>query len=98
MLSYLAPIIPARWRNFQRIAALACLCAASVSAQSVETLGASYRKTPNPRTRAALLRYANAHPTDKNGALALLALGATEVDERQFGDALKHLTAAGKRL
>src|SRR5438067_13525361 len=98
MLNYLAPIIPARWRNFQRMAALACLCATSVSAQSLESLGASYRKAPNPRTRAALLLYANAHPTDKNGALALLALGATEIDERQFGDALKHLTAAGKRL
>jgi soluble lytic murein transglycosylase len=70
----------------------------SVSAQSLETLGANYRKTPNPRTRAALLRYAHAHPSDKNGALALLALGATEIDERQFGDALQHLTAAAKRL
>jgi soluble lytic murein transglycosylase len=98
MLNYLAPIIPARWFNMNRLAALACLCAASVSAQTLESLGASYRKTPNPRTRAALLRFANAHPSDKNGALALLALGATEVDERQFGDALKHLTAAGKRL
>ena len=104
MLSYLAPIIPVRWCSWHRwyklhrLAALACFCAVSVSAQSVESLGASYRKTPSPRTRAALLRYANAHPSDKNGALALLALGATEVDERQFGDALKHLTAAGKRL
>jgi soluble lytic murein transglycosylase len=98
MLNYLAPIIPVRCFNMNRLAALACLCAASVSAQSLESLGASYRKTPNPRTRAALLRYANAHPSDKNGALSLLALGATEVDERQFGDALKHLTAAGKRL
>ncbi|HEX4593599.1 MAG TPA: transglycosylase SLT domain-containing protein, partial [Bryobacteraceae bacterium] len=70
----------------------------SVSAQSLETLGANYRKTPNPRSRAALLSYATAHPADRNGALALLALGATEVDERQFGDALKHLTAAAKRL
>jgi len=98
MLNYLAPIIPVRWFNMNRLAALACLCAVSVSAQSLESLGASYRKTPNPRSRAALLRYADAHPSDKNGALALLTLGATEVDERQFGDALKHLTAAGKRL
>ena len=96
--SYLAPIIPVRWFKMHRLAALACLCAASVSAQSPETLGASYRKTPNPRTRAALLRYANAHPSDKNGALALLALGATELEERQFGDAVHHLTAAGRRL
>src|SRR5579871_904034 len=94
MWSYLALIIPVRSCKLRRLAALACLCAASVSAQSLESLGASYRKTPNPRTRAALLRYADAHPNDKNGALALLTLGATEVDERQFGDAVKHLTAA----
>jgi soluble lytic murein transglycosylase len=98
MSNYSVPIIPVRCSSWRRLAALACLCAVSVSAQSLETLGASYRKTPNPRTRAALLRYANAHPKDKNGALALLALGATEIDERQFGDALQHLTAAAKRL
>jgi soluble lytic murein transglycosylase len=96
--SYLAPIIPVRSYRWHQLAALACLCAASVSAQSLETLGANYRKTPSPRARAALMRYASAHATDKNGALALLALGATEIDERQFGDALQHLTAAGKRL
>ncbi|HXA68088.1 MAG TPA: transglycosylase SLT domain-containing protein [Bryobacteraceae bacterium] len=98
MSNYLAPIIPVLYSSRLRLAALACLCAASMSAQSLETLGANYRKTPTPRTRAALLRYANAHPNDKNGALALLALGATEIDERQFGDALQHLTAAAKRL
>jgi soluble lytic murein transglycosylase len=98
MFNYLAPIIPVRSCRLHRLAALACLCACGVSAQSLETLGASYRKTPNPRTRAALLRYATAHPSDKNGALALLSLGATEIDERQFGDALHHLTAAAKRL
>ena len=48
--------------------------------------------------RAAVLRYAEAHRSDKNGALALLLLGATEDDQRQFGDALAHLKAAGKRL
>jgi len=98
MSRYLAQIIPVRCFSWRRLAVLACLCAASVSAQSLETLGANYRKTPTPRTRAALLRYANAHPNDKNGALAMLALGATEIDERQFGDALQHLTGAAKRL
>jgi soluble lytic murein transglycosylase len=98
MSNYSVPIIPVHCSSWRRLAALACLCALSVSAQSLETLGANYRKTPTPRTRAALLRYANAHPNDKNGALALLALGATEIDERQFGDALLHLTAAAKRL
>ncbi|HEV2473943.1 MAG TPA: hypothetical protein VGS41_14805, partial [Chthonomonadales bacterium] len=66
-------------------------CALGASAQTLDALAASYRKTPNARTRAAVLRYAEVHRSDKNGALALLALGATEVDQRQFGDALKHL-------
>ncbi|HUJ49113.1 MAG TPA: transglycosylase SLT domain-containing protein [Bryobacteraceae bacterium] len=73
-------------------------CALGASAQTLDALAATYRKTPNPRTRAAVLHYAELHRNDKNGALALLALGATEVDQRQFGDALKHLQAAEKRL
>ena len=81
-----------------RNVALTALCVASVSAQSLETLSANYRKTPNPRTRAAILRFANAHPADKDGALALLVLGQTEVDQRQFGDGLQHLKAAQSRL
>ncbi|HEV2688102.1 MAG TPA: hypothetical protein VGV35_06095, partial [Bryobacteraceae bacterium] len=97
MLNYLAPAIPARWRRAGLAVALAC-CAASASAQSLETLAENYRKTPNPKTRAAVMRFASAHPNDRNGALALLLLGNTEVDQRQFGDALQHLQAAGKRL
>jgi len=77
------------------IAILWSLCA---PAQTLDALAANYRKTPNPRTRAAVLHYAGLHPADKNGALALLVLGVTEIDQRQFGDALQHLKAAGKRL
>ncbi len=69
-----------------------------MSAQSLDALADRYRKTPNANARAAVLRYAQAHHTDKNGALALLLLGATENDQRQFGDALTHLKAVGKRL
>ena len=69
-----------------------------VSAQTLEAIADRYRKTPNAATRVAVLRYAEAHRIDKNGALALLLLGATEDDQRQFGDALTHLRAAGKRL
>ncbi len=86
---------PARLR---RVAALSCLCVLSVSAQSLETLAANYRKTPNPRTRAAVLHFAAQHPSDKNGALALLLLGSTEIEQRQFGDALQHLKSASDRL
>jgi len=98
MWIYLAPIIPVRWFRVWRAAALACLCAVAVSAQSLETLAASYRKAPGPRTRAALLRFADLHHNDRNGALANLVLGATEIEQRQFGDASRHLSAAGKRL
>ena len=67
-------------------------------AQTLENLALAYRKNPKPQTRAVVLRFANAHPKDLNGALALLALGATELDQRQFGDAQQHLQAAAKRL
>jgi soluble lytic murein transglycosylase len=81
-----------------RAIALACLCVLGVSAQSLETLAASYRKAPSPRTRAAVLHFADLHRNDRSGALAFLVLGATEVEQRQFGDGLRHLSAAGKRL
>src|SRR5271166_1423443 len=102
-LKYWVEIIPVRWckvrwSNLSRLAVVAVLCAAAASAQSLEAVADRYRKTPTPATRAAVLRYAEAHRTDKNGALALLLLGATEDDQRQFGDALTHLKAAGKRL
>ncbi|HYK18909.1 MAG TPA: transglycosylase SLT domain-containing protein [Bryobacteraceae bacterium] len=71
------------------------LCA---SAQTLEAVASNYHRTPNARMRAALLRYAEQHRTDKDGALALFAIGVTEIDQRQFGDALQHLNAAGKRL
>jgi len=93
-----APIIPARWFKLSLALSLATLAAWSAPVLSLETLAANYRKTPNTRTRAAVLHYAGAHPKDQSGALALLTLGATEVDQRQFGDALRHLDAAGKRL
>jgi soluble lytic murein transglycosylase len=84
--------------NIARTAALAILSACLVSAQSLEAIADHYRKAPNAVTRAAVLRYAEAHRADKSGALALLLLGATEDDQRQFGDALAHLKSAQKRL
>jgi soluble lytic murein transglycosylase len=88
----------AQWHRPSRIAVVASACAIALSAQSFEGLADRYRKTPTPAARAGVLRYATAHRSDKNGALALLLLGATEDDQRQFGDALTHLKAAGKRL
>ena len=77
---------------------LLLLTSAVLPAQTLENLALAYRKNPKPQTRAAVLRYANAHPKDINGALALLVLGATENEQRQFGDAQQHLQAAEKRL
>lgn len=96
-LSCLAQIIRARSPKLSltlAFAALACTAAPS----SLETLASTYRKTPNLRTRAALVQFANAHPSDQQGALAMLVLGSTEIDQRQFGDALRHLEGARKRL
>ena len=98
MLKFWAKIIPARWYRLRRVAAVGGLCAMAVSAQSLEAVSDRYRKTPSAATRAAVLRYAEAHRNDKNGALALLLLGATEDDQHQFGDALTHLKASAKRL
>jgi soluble lytic murein transglycosylase len=104
MLNCWGKIIPARWSRIAAAAAIAAVCTTAVSnmavsAQSLDALAERYRKTPAaPGARAAVLRYAEAHRMDQNGALALLLLGATETDQRQFGDALAHLKAAGKRL
>jgi soluble lytic murein transglycosylase len=92
-------IIRARWSRLASATVIVAVCTGALSAQSLDALAERYRKTPTaPNARAAVLRYAEAHRTDQNGALALLLLGATETDQRQFGDALAHLKAAGKRL
>ncbi len=102
ILKFWAAIIRGRWCKgctvgLWRLAAVACACAV-LSAQTLEGIADRYRKTPNAAARAAVLRYAEAHRADQNGALALLLLGATEDDQHQFGDALAHLKAASKRL
>src|SRR5208337_2822222 len=95
-------IIQVRWSRLACAAAIAGVCAIALparsAAQSLDALADRYRKTPTASARSAVLRYAQAHRTDKNGALALLLLGATEDDQRQFGDALAHLKSVGKRL
>ena len=71
---------------------------ASPRAATLETVASAYRKNPAPATRAALVQFANAHPKDRDGALALLALGATELEKGQFADTAKHLESARPRL
>ncbi len=98
MLACSAPITRARWSKLWLALALAAPAVWSAPALKLETIASNYRKNPNPKTRAAVLNFANAHPKDQPGALALLTLGSTEIDQRQFGDGLRHLQAARKRL
>lgn len=98
MSSCLARITRARSSKISLALALVCLSAWCAAQPGLETLASNYRKNPNLRTRTALLQFAGAHPNDPPGALALLTLGATEIDQRQFGDALRHLQSARKRL
>src|SRR5690349_15073986 len=62
--------IPVR---FHSLAALVVLAAAA-HAQSVDTLARDYRKDPSPQSRSPLARFAAAHPNDRAGAQARLAL------------------------
>ncbi len=66
-------------------------------AEDLESLARTYRDSPTPSARAALLRYAAAHPKDAGGALALLVVGITEA-ERMPSEALERFEAARPRL
>ncbi len=58
----------------------------------------SYRSKPSPTTRAALVQFAESHPSGEEGALALLALGAAEADGGDPAKAEAWLREAKKRL
>ena len=89
--------IRARWSRTAFSAVI--LASAALSAQtSLDTLARNYHDRPSAATRSAVLSYANAHPKDVNGALALLVLGSGEMDGKQFQEALTHLRASEKRL
>jgi soluble lytic murein transglycosylase len=66
--------------------------------QELAPLARAYRESPSSARREALLRYAAAHPKDPDGALALLTVGATEVEQQEYDHALRHLGAAAPRL
>lgn len=92
-----------RWhRRAARLLAVALAIATVASvpgrAQALETIVDAWRKQPTPAARAAVVHFANAHPKDRDGALALLALGAENVDQGQFADAVKQLDGARVRL
>lgn len=92
------PSIRGRWCKVVRFCLSLILCSGLVCAQSLETLARAYHKDPRPSSRAALLRYAAAHPKDANGALALLAAGVTDLENKEYAEALPRLKAAAGRL
>ena len=81
-----APITQALWSSL-----LAGLLAPVLLGGTLQDLVQAYRKTPNALTKAALLQH-------EKEPLALLALGATETEQKQFPDAIEHLKAIQKRL
>jgi len=61
------------------------------------SLGRAYRESPTPPRRLALERFAASHK-DVKGALAHFTLGVVSFEQRQFPDAIQHLSSAQSRL
>jgi soluble lytic murein transglycosylase len=84
------PLLPA-------LVAAACF-AASPPPQEVETLARVYHKQPTAANQAILIRYAAAHPKDRSGGLALLALANEDILAKRTPDAIARLKEVGPRL
>jgi soluble lytic murein transglycosylase len=99
MTPFWGKTIRGRWFSRTERGLLALLLLAGVSsAQSLDSMVRAYREKPAPARRAELLRYAGAHPHDRDGALALLALGIGEYENKQTDEAVAHLRSARARL
>ena len=99
MMPFWGKIIRGRW--FRRVESGLLglvLTAGFASAQSLDSLVRAYRDKPDGARRSALLRYAAAHERDRDGALALLALGIGEYENKQPAEAIPHLRSARARL
>ncbi|HUS07087.1 MAG TPA: tetratricopeptide repeat protein, partial [Bryobacteraceae bacterium] len=94
------PATRGRCLNAAALLTLAALAIAghSLHAETPEALGRNYRKNPSSQNRAALVRFAAAHPKDIEGAEALLALAAADFERRAFAEVIFSLQAAEKRL
>jgi soluble lytic murein transglycosylase len=99
MLLYWATTIRARWSSRAVCGAFALLVAASCcGGATLESLTRAFQKKHTPANRAALLRFAEAHPKDTDGALALLTLAIAERRDGQPVEALAHLARTRARL
>jgi soluble lytic murein transglycosylase len=72
--------------------------AASTPVEGVEALARAYHLKPTAANQAVLIRYAAAHPKDRSGALALLALANQDLLAKRTLDAVTRLKAASARL
>jgi soluble lytic murein transglycosylase len=91
MWRHWAKTIQARCSSRAARLALALLAAASLSASPLETAARAFQQKRTPATRAALARFAAAHPKDRDGALALLSLAAGDQEAGQSAEALASL-------
>lgn len=81
-----------------KLLAVLVVAAMPAASQGVDPLVRAYRKTPTVVNQRSLLRYADAHPKDSSGALALLALGSVESDGKDYALAARHLRNFATRL
>lgn len=90
--TYWARITPARWFS------LFALTAALSTAQTVEQQTRDYFRNPTLAARATLFKFAQAHPKDSDGALALLAVAQSDIDAKREPDAIAELKGLAHRL
>ena len=83
--------------RYRSITALLFLPISPVAAQDLAKLSRAYRSDPTAANQAAVLQYASTH-RDASGALAFLALGANEIEQKQYSLGLRHLEDSGHRL
>jgi soluble lytic murein transglycosylase len=70
----------------------------SLAAQTPEQLARTLRNKPSVPVRSSLAQYAQAHPRDEGGALALLALAVHDIESKMPARAVPVLKALDGRL
>jgi len=85
--------------NWQRWALITPVlwCRAAQGAE-LETFARAVAENPTASSRASLRAYAAAHPKDRDGALALLALAIDNLRQGAHAEARRQLGEAGRRL
>src|SRR5882724_11099616 len=99
--NYWAPTIPAgSFRVRLPVVWLLIAAAASASAQpaGVEPLAREYLKNPTQAARAGLLKFAQQHPKDSDGALALLAIAHSDIEAKRETESVVELQGLDRRL